>query len=306
MSNGSLPPEPLRIAEVVRLTGVSLHTLRAWERRYGVPEPERTGGQHRMYSHRDVEAVRQMSAFSRQGMPLAKAAARVRAEQQNDRPPATLAEGIASPLAARLLQYDEAGAAAEWTAALDVFDLQSAFQHVLVPLMRQVGQAWHDGEASVAQEHFATNFVRSRLDAIGRQVLPLPNAPVALLACLEGEHHELGLLMLAVMLRHHGFRTIYLGQDVPNEALIRCVEDSQPSVLVVNAGMVEGTRHLRTIASALPESAPLTTLVYGGGAFDAEPSLRDESHGTYGGPDLETAVRLITQVGRERPIGGSK
>jgi MerR family transcriptional regulator, light-induced transcriptional regulator len=259
-----------------------------------------------MYSQRDVEAIRRMAALSQQGVPLARAAVQVRTEAENGPQSGTLAEEIVSRMTARLLNYDEVGAAAEWFRALDVFDLQSAFQHVLVPLMRQIGQAWHDGEASIAQEHFTTNFVRSRLDVLGRQVLPLPDSPVVLLACLQGEHHELGLLMLAVMLRHHGFRTIYLGQDVPNEALIRCVEDSQPRVLVVNAGTIEGARHLPSIAGALPESVPLTALVYGGGAFDAEPSLRDDSHGIYGGPDLETAVRLITKVGRENPAGGSK
>ena len=300
------PTEPLRIAEVERLTGVGRHTLRAWERRYGVPIPARTGGQHRMYSYQDVEMVKRMAVLSSAGVPLARAAELALRELGTVAPEATsAASGIVSRLVSRLLEYDEAGAAAEWSAALDLFDVQSAFERVIVPVMREVGQAWHDGEATVAQEHFATNFVRSRLDILSRQVLPMHDAPVVLLACLEGELHELGLLMLAVMLRFHGFRTIYLGQDVPDDALIRCVEDSQPQVLAVNSGTVDGVTHLERVSVALRETAPLTAIVYGGGVFEAEPTLRPDGGARYGGPDLQSALRLITQLGRERPAGGT-
>lgn len=249
--------------------------------------------------------VKRMATLSSAGVPLARAAEVALKELGAVAPETTsAADNLASRLAAALLAYDEAAAAAEWSSALDIFDVQSAFERVIVPVMRQVGQAWHDGDASVAQEHFATNFVRSRLDMLSRQVLPMRDAPVVLLACLEGEHHELGLLMLAVLLRFHGFRTIYLGQDVPVDGLIRCVEDSQPHVLAVNAGTVEGTRHLDIIATALKETAPATAVVYGGGAFDAEPTLRRDHIAHYGGPDLNSALRLIAQLSRQRPEGG--
>lgn len=297
--------EPLRIAEVERLTGVGRHTLRAWERRYGVPIPARTGGQHRMYSFADVEMVKRMAILSSSGVPLARAAELALKELGTVAPEAnSAASGIVSRLVARLLAYDENGAAAEWSAALDMFDIQSAFERIVVPVMRAVGQAWHDGEASVAQEHFATNFVRSRLDMLSRQVQPMPGAPVVLLACLEDEHHELGLLMLAVMLRFHGLRTIYLGQDVPDDALIRCVEDAQPEVLALTAGTLEGAAHLERVAAAVQDTAPLTAIVYGGWAFETYESLRPRN-ARYGGPDLQSALRLITQLGRERPAGGN-
>lgn len=259
-----------------------------------------------MYSYQDVEMVKRMAVLSSAGVPLARAAELALRELGTVAPEATsAAAGIVSRLVSRLLEYDEASAAAEWSTALDLFDVQSAFERVIVPVMREVGQAWHNSEATVAQEHFATNFVRSRLDILSRQVLPMHDAPVVLLACLEGEHHELGLLMLAVMLRFHGFRTIYLGQDVPDDALIRCVEDSQPQVLAVNSGTVEGVTHLERVALALKETAPLTAIVYGGGVFGAEPTLRPDGGARYGGPDLQSALRLITQLGRERPAGGT-
>ncbi len=257
-----------------------------------------------MYSYRDVEMIRRISTLSKQGVPLARAAELAQSEQAIGGERTSTVQGIVDKMIASLLAYDENSAAAEWTTALDLLDVQSAFERVIVPVMREIGQAWHAGEASIAQEHFATNFVRSRLDMLSRQVLPPPGAPIVLLACLEGEHHELGLLMLAVVLRFHGFRTIYLGQDVPTDALIRCVEDSQPQVVAVNAGTVEGAIHLEALAKALRETAPLSELVFGGGAFDAEPTLRREAIAHYGGADLQSAVRLITQLGRKYPAGG--
>ncbi|MEJ5221543.1 MAG: MerR family transcriptional regulator [Tepidiforma sp.] len=299
-------PGIYRIAQVEALTGVSAHALRAWERRYGVPRPSRTGGQQRTYSEADIAMIRRMQELSQQGVPLARAAELVLLEAS------TPGEGsgprialLTSELSDALLAFDEPRAAAAWAELFDTLDLLAAFERVVVPMMRDIGTAWHEQRITVAQEHFASNFVRARLDQLSRQVQPLPGAPTVVLACLEGEHHEIGLLMLAVMLRFQGLRTIYLGQDVPDDALIRTVEDAQPEVLAVNAGTADGARHLPGVVRALAETAPLTSIVYGGGAFDAEPSLRIEAPTAhYGGPRLLDAVALVNELGRS-PTGGA-
>lgn len=294
-----------RIAQVEELTGVSAHALRAWERRYGVPRPSRTDGRQRTYSEADVAMVRRMHELASQGVPLARAAEI--ALQESSTPGEASAPRIArlkAELLDALMAFDERRAAVAWAELFETLDLMAGFERVVIPLMREVGMAWHDGEITVAQEHFASNFVRARLDHLSRQVQPLPTAPTVVLACLEGEHHEIGLLLLAVMLRFQGLRTIYLGQDVPDDALVRTVEDAQPEVLAVNAGTVAGARHLPAIVAALSETAPLTAVVYGGGAFDADPSLRIET-AAYGGPELADAVALIARLSRERtPLQG--
>ena len=295
----------LRIAQVEQLTGVGPHTLRAWERRYGVPTPNRTGGKQRMYSRADVELIRRMRALALRGMPLAAAAEKALAEA-----PERAAAGESTTVALRermtraLLAFDEAGAAAAWSEATESFDILTVFERVVVPLMREVGLGWHAGTVTVAQEHFATNFVRARLDLLTRQVAPLAGAPTVLLACIEGEHHELGLLMLTVMLRFQGLRTIYLGQDVPGDALIRTSEDTQPEVVALNAGTLDGARRLPAVVSVLREAVPFSAIVYGGGAFEIEPGLRMGDGARYGGPNLTAAVTLINQLGRSARPGG--
>lgn len=296
-----------RIAHVQAMTGVSAHTLRAWERRYGVPRPSRGGGRQRAYSEADIAMIRRMNELARQGVPLSRAAELVLREAET---PGQASEPriavLTEQLSDALMAFDEARAAAAWVELFDALDVVSGFERVVVPLMRAIGEAWHSQRITVAQEHFASNFVRARLDQLSRQIQPLSGAPTVILACLEGEHHEIGLLMLAVTLRFQGLRTLYLGQDVPTDALIKTVEDVQPEVLALHAGTPEGARHLPPVAATLADTAPLTPIVYGGFAFDSDPALRSVAPNThYGGRGLLDAAALINQLARVR-AGGTK
>lgn len=294
----------LKIAQVERLTGVGAHTLRAWERRYGVPRPNRTGGHQRMYTYRDVELVLRMKSLATQGMPLAVAAERARSEQTGFPEAGVPASSrIRERLTRALLAFDDEGASAAWSEAVETFDIAATFERVVAPMMREIGTDWHNGTVSVGQEHFATSFVLARLNLLSRQVQPVAGAPVVVLACLEGEHHELGLLMLAVMLRFQGLRTIYLGRDMPDSALVRTVEDAQPDVVAVSAGTEQGARRLPGVVRALSQAAPLAAIVYGGGAFADGQEVRPAG-AHYGGRDLPAAVGLINQLGRRGRPGG--
>lgn len=294
-----------KIAQVERITGVGVHTLRAWERRYGVPEPDRSGGRQRLYSTRDIELVTRMRRLSEQGVPLGKAADMARLEMR-ERGGHSFSEAVAGKLFRSLLNWDEARAADSWMEMLDSFDIQTAFQRVVIPVLKDVGDGWHAGTVSVGQEHFATNFIRSRLDVLGRQATPREDAPSVLFACLQGEQHEMGILMLAVMARLAGLRTIYLGRDVPDEALVRTVEDSQPNVIAVNAGSAEAARRFAKLAPLLEGAAPLAAVVVGGRGFDSDAEARAIPGAHYAGPTLDDAVITINHLGRKVRAGGPR
>lgn len=305
MDFDSEPRDGLKIAQVERLTGVGAHTLRAWERRYGVPRPDRTGGRQRMYNHRDVELVLRMKELAGIGMPLAAAARRALSEQaEAPLPGAPASAALRDTLTQALLNFDEQQASTAWSEAVELFDLAAVFERVVAPMMVEIGAGWHDGAVSVGQEHFATNFVLARLNLLSRQVQPASGSPVVLLACLEGEHHELGLLMLAVSLRFQGLRTIYLGRDTPDADLVRAVEDTQPEVVAVSASTEQGARRLPGIVQRVGESAPLTAVVYGGRAFESDPALRS-ARAQYGGSSLTAAAGTIYQLGHRARTGGS-
>jgi len=305
-----MTPEPaagpaLRIAQVARLTGVGVHTIRAWERRHGIPAPARTGGGQRLYTDRDVALIRSVRDLAGQGLPLAVAAERARIEVMNAALPGVSgAEAHQQRLITALLGFDELAARVAWAAVMESFDLMSAMERVAVPCLVAIGDGWHAGSVSVAQEHFATTFIRGQLETLNRQVAPLPGSPTVVVACLEGEHHELGPMMLSALLRFQGLRTIYLGQNVPSDALVRTTEDTQPAVLAVSAGTPAGARQLSAIICVLQEVAPLTALVYGGRGFDLHPGLRLAGDAQYGGPGLAGAVTMIRQLAHSGARGG--
>lgn len=258
-----------------------------------------------MYSMADVAHIRQMQALSSRGVPLARAAeAMVRVIEPSD-VPAVAPDTLAARLAGALLDWDELAASRCWLEALDSMDVLSVFERVAIPVLQGIGDAWHSGTATVAQEHFATNFVRSRAESLYRHVLPLPDSPTVLLACAEGEQHEIALLMLAVLLRFQGVKTIYLGQDVPTSALIRTVEDSQPDVVAVNATTHQTALRLEAALPQIAEAAPLAAVVYGGAAFDGSPARPTIGRAEYAGPTIGAALARINRLSRRARPGGT-
>lgn len=147
------------IAEVEAMTGLSAEVLRQWERRYGFPKPRRTPGGHRLYSAEDVEALKTIKRWLEEGA-TPKAAIR-RYLAQEVRP-----EDLGTGLLEALLRGDLAGAEALFRRGLRFWGPEGVLEHLLLPVLREVGEAWHRGEIGVAEEHLASTFLRAR--QIGR------------------------------------------------------------------------------------------------------------------------------------------
>ena len=126
-----------------------------------------------------------------------------------------------------------------------------------MPYLHDVGDRWQRGELSIAQEHFATNVLRGRLLGLARG-WGRGDGPRALLACPEGERHDLGLIAFGLALRDQGWRIHYLGPDTPVESLEEAAQRTAPTVIVLSAVRSEplellaalATRHRVVIAGA--------------------------------------------------------
>lgn len=297
------PLDGLKIAQVERLTGVGAHTLRAWERRYGVPRPGRSDGRQRLYTVNDVEVIRRMQELANSGLALRRAAMVVLGERDAKRPRSGTARvpGEIERFLHCLLEYDERRALRLWGNALDAVDLLTMLEDLVVPTLVHLGEAWHNGQAGVEQEHFASGFIRSRLEALARQSTPVPGAPRAVLACLAGERHELALLMLNVLLRFQGIATIYLGQDVPDDALVRSVRQLTPRSVCLGAGTAASCSRLPSIAAEIRQVAPAVCVLFGGRAADDEPARQQIAGAIYGGRTLRQALATIVSETRRRP-----
>ncbi len=287
--------EGLKMSQVAKMTGVGAHTLRVWERRYGVPAPERSEGRQRLYSMRDVEVVRRMRDLSNGGVALATAARTALAEAPAEAGPGSLAPSYAALLSG-LLDFDERAALEAWRSLLEGTDVVELLSGYVGPLLTDVGERWHAGEVSVAQEHFASTFLRGRLEQIHRQLLPPAGAPAIVLACPPGERHELPLLMLTILLRLRGLRTVFLGADLPQADLLRTVEDIQPAAVALSVTTDESAATLPDLARALREACPGSTLVVGGLAIDSGEVMPVLEGAVYGGPSLIEAAARIAAI----------
>jgi DNA-binding transcriptional MerR regulator len=246
--NSQPTPDPgagyLRIGQLARRTGVSPELLRAWEQRYGLLQPTRTAGGFRLYSAVDEARVQRMQGLVSGGLAAAQAARLVLSDDEPAPPPmaspsATTLEEAAGNLTASLDRLDEQAANTALDRLFSTYTVETVLQEVVLLYLHRLGERWESGEVSVAQEHFASNLLRGRLLGLA-QGWGQGRGPAAVLACVPGEHHELGLLAFGVALRRRGWRITYLGTDSPIGAVADTSRTVQPAVVVLLSMNPEG------------------------------------------------------------------
>ena len=257
----------LRIGELSRRVGVSPELLRAWERRYGLLHPARTEGGLRLYAAEDERRVRAMQAHLDGGLSAAEAArlasagvSAASAAEQGD----AIQRGV-EKLREALDAMDADAAHAVLDGLLASFTLETVLSGVLLPYLRELGERWQRGEASVAQEHFASNLLRARLLALARG-WERGEGPTALLACAPGEQHDLPLIAFGLALRGRGWRIAFLGADTPAASIAETAERLRPALVVVSSVTPRGLRREADTLAALAREHRL--VIAGAGASE--------------------------------------
>jgi DNA-binding transcriptional MerR regulator len=296
----------LRIGELSKRAGVSPELLRAWERRYGLLCPTRSGGGLRLYSPADVERVRLMRQHLAEGVAAAEAAAMaLRAGVGDEAAPAALDPAVMrDDLAAALDRFDEPRAQEILDRLLAMTTVDTLLSDVVLPYLRELGDRWERGEASIAQEHFASSVLRGRLLGLARG-WGLGFGPVAVLACLPGEQHDLGLIAFGLALRARGWRIVYLGSDTPIDTIEETSRQLDPSLVVLNAVTDESVRPLVTQLRALAGRHQLAL----GGAGARNGALEANGVLALTGDPIAAATNVTTLVRggapRWRPTAGA-
>ncbi|HWE35021.1 MAG TPA: MerR family transcriptional regulator [Isosphaeraceae bacterium] len=235
MSKASRPSE-YSIAAVSKLSGVSCHALRVWERRYGFPVPRRSPSGHRRYGAEQVRLLRRIAELSRQGRPIGELiAAAMAGELGGDDAPAA-GPGHA-PAVATLVDRLAAG---EVEAAAADFDEQARrlgpaelVVRVVEPALIDAGERWFRGDFEVFHERGVTGFLFQKLEGLldaARRANPRPRRR-ALLGVVQGDRHEGGMLMVAVLLELAGWRALPIGTDLPVREYQRAIDAWQPDAL---------------------------------------------------------------------------
>lgn len=202
MSRKPKPPPPglYRIHAVARATGISAHALRVWERRYGTMASHRSEAGYRLFSDDDVARLRTIKELVDAGHALAEIAplpSRDLARLGRTLPPGggPVAEVARGRFLEAILALDGEQAQRVLASAALAMAPDPLMEDVIAPLLRELGDRWHAGTLSVAQEHAASALLRAQLVDLLRQARPGPGAPVIIGTTPEGELHELGALI---------------------------------------------------------------------------------------------------------------
>ena len=259
-----------RIGAVARRIGVSVHTLRVWERRYAAVQPSRTEGGDRLYSEADVERLALIRRLTLVGHSVSTIAGRPTEELQG------LYDAAISRTSATRQQapHDELLQAIE---ELDVEAIERVLGRVaaslspreialdfLTPVLREVGARWESGRLGIGHEHLATSSLRRLLSSVTRGV-SLPGSPVAVVATPAGERHELGALVVAMLARLRGFGVVYLGADLPASEIVGALHATRARMLLLSIAC-GGSASIAQEVASIEASAPRGCEIVVGGS----------------------------------------
>jgi DNA-binding transcriptional MerR regulator len=215
------------IKNLENLSGIKAHTLRIWEKRYNLLEPERTDTNIRRYSLDSLKKLLNVTLLYNHGFKISKIASL----DENEIPELVRSIALKSnseqvainAFKLSMINFDYELFDTNYNEILQHNDFQFVFMNVFIPLMRELGILWQTGAISPSHEHFVTNLIKQKIhlqsEAL-QQKKPLRNDhPLFVIFLPENEIHELGVLYLNYLILYHGFRTIFLGQSLQTSSL---------------------------------------------------------------------------------------
>ena len=254
---------------MARRTGVPAATLRKWEERYGVPAPSRTEGAQRSYGERELRQIEWLRDRLAEGIRIGHAAAMLRRLEEPVASADDLRDAILDALTSRAPSRIEALV----DQAFAGYEPETGVSDVVAPVLERVGSLWEQGAISVAEEHFVSQLVATKVRSLV-DTTANDSAGVAVLACVPRERHELGLLCLAALLQRDGWRVVYLGQDTPLEDAFELAAGADARVLGLSGTMGDGAEECAADLERFTRAFPSVKVQCGGAAFGGQPADR--------------------------------
>ncbi len=301
---------------VVHETGLKPDTLRAWERRYGVPNPERTAGGHRLYSQHEIDLLKWLVARQDEGMSISHAVELwQQLEREGQNPLQTeetaVTEATILPITGEqvdelreawleaCLAFDEYRAQHLLARAFALFSVETVCYQVLQQGLNEIGERWYEGTVSVQQEHFASALALRQVEAL-LVAMPAPTRNGRILvACPPTELHTFAPLMISLMLRRQGWDVVYLGANVPLDRLEASVEQIKPLLVIVSAQTLTAAGQTLPLAQKLEELG--VPLAFGGAVFNKIEQSKESIPGHFIGETLDQVPKTVEKLIQARP-----
>ncbi|HSB08362.1 MAG TPA: MerR family transcriptional regulator [Blastocatellia bacterium] len=303
---------PIRV--VSKLTGLSVDTLRAWERRYDAIKPTRAG-RGRVYSEADIRrlnllreaveaghAIGQIASLSDQrlqeiGGRVASLVALRRTSSLNSSAVSAASRPELKPLLDAIEEFDYKAADLESSRLAALMTPREMVYQIVIPLMEKVGDRWHSGEFTVAQEHMISAILRNQLGALIRVYARGAPPTTLLFATTAGEQHEFGILCAGMLAAAGGLGIVYLGPSLPAREIVETAERTSVQVVVIGlkgaTSSKEPLKELQQISQTLPEGIELWV----GGSTSRELTRQIKRTRALFIPDFKTLEQQLNRRG---------
>jgi len=299
---------------VVRETGLRPDTLRAWERRYGLPQPQRTAGGHRLYSQRDIDMFKWLVSRQNEGLSVSRAVDLWRKLEAEGQDPLQAMDHATSAPGLLAVPHLEGDTSVElrraWLSACLAFDEQRAEQvlaqafalyppeiacfELLQKGLAEVGAGWYRGETTVQQEHFTSELAIRRLEALLGATPSPTRSDRILVVCPPQEEHTFSPLLLTLLVRRRGQPVFFFGPNVPLAYMETTVTAVRPRLVILSAQQLHTAARLLEMADLLYRRRVL--LAFGGRVFNTLPALRSRIPGHFLGERLDLAPQVVEQI----------
>lgn len=283
---------PIRSA--AKQTGLSPHLIRIWERRYGAVFPERTDGNHRLYSDEDIYRLTLLRDAVEQGESISQISELTNTElqdlvrtaeketngadqQESYRDDSVDVTDLLDQCIDSVSGFNSARLESLLFTASIKLSRRSLLEELVGPLLTEIGELWRDGRIKVAHEHLASAVIRSFLGNLYYQSRSKPGAPGIVCATPTSQVHELGALMVAVTADSEGWNTTFLGADIPADDIAGAAISTNAKAVALSITFTGESNaliaELRTLRRMLPER---TALLVGGRSAPEFSNVIDE------------------------------
>ena len=304
------PPPRYPIRAVARLTGLSVDTLRAWERRHGVVTPGRDD-RGRLYSGADVKRLQLLAAAVERGHAIGRLAALsdpqleamiaaptvARVQEDAGGAEDTAASESLSRLLASLQAFDAAAVERELNRLSLSLKPRDLVHRVLFRFLKHVGDEWHANRLNIAQEHLLSGAVRNLLGAMVRLYSKEDVSRRLLFATPSGERHEFGILAAAMLAAAGGLGVVYVGADVPARLIVDSAARSGVDVVVLGVMYSDSSRELRRQVDYIIDHLPGRLELWVGGPLPSTIDRTLTGRQIVRLTDFSALERQLTRIG---------
>ena len=273
-----------KIDHVAKLTGLSKHVIRSWERRFDLLNPVRGGNRYRMYTQEDVDllifirrelesgfAIGELAKLGREAL-IGQMAYKQKSLDKSKESPLTR---INEKLIASLSPFDKNKFVSELNEAVSLISFKEVFFKIFIPLQRRVGDMWHEGQIGVGEEHFVTHHIKQKFLSVLNQLPVSDDGPKVVISCLPNDYHEMGATIAAYQCAINGCQVFYLGANMPVEGLAEFCSKTRPNLVLLSCSKELDDLEAKSLAEEYSKNLLPICSVWAGG-----PSM-SESLGKY-------------------------